>query len=127
MGGVQVIRHLVPACGAGQAATDATDAVGWVTHGAHQGLGLLGGFDHGDHQCLRADVQQLLDQIGVAIHGAHDGCGGVGRHGLQLREYARYGVWRVFTVDQHPVITGGGDDLGGVAGGEPGPDAILGR
>ncbi|MCY1445034.1 hypothetical protein D9M71_615340 [compost metagenome] len=127
MGGIQVIRHSVPARGPGQAAADPANAVGRVAHGTHQRLCLFGGFDHRDHQRLRADIQQLLDQVGIAIHRAHHWRSRVRRHGLQLGEYAGHGVGRVLAIDQHPVVTGGGDDLGGVAGGEPGPDAILGR
>lgn len=126
MGGGEVVRHTVPTSGAGQAAAHTTNTMGRITHGTHQGLSLLGGFDHGNHQGLGTDIQQLLDQVGVASHRPHHRRGGIGRHGLELAEYAGYGVGCVFAIDQHPVVTGAGDDLGGIAGGETGPDTVLG-
>ncbi|MCY1426731.1 hypothetical protein D9M71_425570 [compost metagenome] len=121
----QVGGDVVPARRARQRGTDATDALGRIVHGAHQLLGLLGRLDHRHQQGLRADVEQLLDHHRVADRRPDHRLAGVGRDGLQLAEQAAQVVGRVLAVEQQPVETGVGGQLGAVRIGQADPQADL--
>ncbi len=122
---IQVAGDAVPARRPGQGAAYATNPQWRIAHGAHQLACLLGAFHHGDQQGLGADVQQLLDQRGIANGRADNALGWVRGNGLQLRQQAAQIVGRVFAVQQQPVETGVGRQLGTVAVRQAQPQANL--
>jgi len=88
---------------------------------------LLGRFDHGNDECLRADIQVLLDQLRRGVHGTHDGMNRIRRHRLQLPQHAARIVGRMLGIDYQTIEADGGQQFGGVGVGQshPQPDLRL--
>ena len=125
VGLMEIIRDAVPARGAGQRAADAANAGGRIAGGFHRQPRFIGVLHHRHQQGLGADIQQLFDLHRIVPRRTDHRLAGVRSNRLQLGQYRLHAVWRMLAVDQQPVESGPGQQLGAVAAGQPQPQANL--
>ena len=128
IGVFRVVGDAPPARGPGTG--HAADALGRVTRGLHNGARLLGSVHHRRQDGLHTQVQVLLDEGGsdMPVPDRHPGDGvrrRIGRNGLQLRQNRIQIVGCMLAIDQEPVKTGTGADLGRIRIGQPQPEPDL--
>ena len=125
LGLFQVVLDTVPARGAGDGAAHTANAMWRIAGGGYRQRGFFGSLHHGQQQGLRTDIQNLLDAHRVVPYRPYYRVAGVGGDGLQLAQHVIQFIGRVFAVDQQPVETGAGQQLGAVGAGQAQPQADL--
>ncbi len=84
-------------------ARNAADAARRIAHGRHRRPRLERGLNVRDHQGLRPQIQQPLDQDRVVAGGPDNGAGAIGCHGLHHPHRVGHVGQGMFGVDHHPV------------------------
>ena len=125
IGLVQVVVYAVPARGARHGRAETANTLRRIAHIPDQLPGLLRRVDHRHQQGLRADIQKLLEQCRAPLSGPHKGRHPVGRDGLQVSLHIADAIGRVLGIDEHPVKTRPGANLGADRIEQAHPQAVL--
>src|SRR6056297_1055016 len=119
-----IIRNSRKMRGAGKGGARSANALWRVARGTDKIARLLRAFHHWDQKGLRPDVQSLFDRPSLAHGQAHDRQAVLAGQDLQLVHHAAQIVGRMFTINDQPIKTSGGQYFRGIGIGKPGPTPI---